>query len=221
MQVKLLTTQYIVEAGSRRRYEPGDWVNVGRMTAQQWIAEGTATVPGLDQAEAIAGNLENCCLLVRGGIKQARAITSKYRNLKAGIWDDKLPHERNLLWNPREIGLTPEQAVVGFSLIENTRPDYDAWEVAAMLQGRETLAVHFGPESEREKTKQVISDLRVPVFNTAALWIRKTPLAQRLLKTWWHEIHAGADERHAFLRALYQVPGILISTLPAGWLGIR
>lgn len=220
MQVKLQTTQYIVEAGSRRRYEPGDWVNVGRMTAQQWIAEGAATVPGLDQAEAITGNLSDCCLLVRGGLKAVRYISTKYPHLNYEVWDSRLPYMRNLLLNPREVKLTPEQALVGFSRIEKTRPDYDAWEVAVMLQGKETLAVHFGPENERKKTKELIGDARIPVFNTAALWIRQTPASQKLLRLWWREIQAGAEERHAFLRALYQVP-LWISTLPADWLGIR
>lgn len=221
MQVKLLTTQYISKGGHKQRFEPGDWVDVGRMTAQQWIAEGSATVPGLDQAEAIVGDLSSCYLMVRGGLRQAQPILSRYPGLACEIWDSWLPGERNLIWNPREIKLTPEQAIVGFSRIEKTRPDYDAWEIAVMLQGKEALAVHYGPQSERQKTKEVVGDLRIPVYNTAALWVRQTPNTKRLIKLWDKEIQAGADERHAFLRALYRVPEILVSTLPAGWLGIR
>jgi hypothetical protein len=221
MQVKLLTTQYISEGGHKQRYEPGDWVDVGRMTAQQWIAEGAATVPGLDQAEAIVGDLSGCYLMVRGGLRQAQAIASKYHSLTCEIWDSWLSGERHLIWNPREIKLTPEQAIVGFSRIEKTRPEYDAWEIAVMLQGKEALAVHYGAQVERNKTKKITGDLRIPVYNTAALWVRKTPLTRKLVKLWDTETQAGADERHAFLRALYQVPEILINTLPAGWLGIR
>lgn len=215
-----MTTQYISVLGKLVPHYAGDWVDVGRQTAQRWLAEGSATIPGLDNAEAIVGDLGNCCLIVRGKLKQAKVITSSHWRLAAAVWDGSLAYERNLIWNPAQIVLSPEQALVGFSRIEKTKQGYDAWEVAAMLQGRDAMAQHYGPEDERKKTKRVVGDLRVPVYNTAALWVRNTSAVRRLLRGWWSAVEAGADERHAFLRALYKVP-VLLCTLPAGWVGIR
>jgi hypothetical protein len=220
MQIKLLATQYISVGGKLKPHYAGDWVDVSRQTAQRWLAEGSATIPGLDNAQAIAGDLDDCCLLVRGRLAIAKAITSSYWKLDAKVWDGELTKKRNLIWNPSQVTLSPEQAIVGLSRIEKTRPEYDAWEVAAMLMSKDAMALHYGPENERQQTKKAVGDLRIPVYNTAALWVRNTSAVKRLLNEWWAAVEAGADERHAFLRVLKKVP-VLICTLPAGWVGIR
>jgi hypothetical protein len=220
MQVRLKSVQYISVMGQLKPHYPGDWVDVSRQIAQRWLAEGSATIPGLDNAQAIAGGLEDCCLLVRGKIGQAKAITSSYWKLEAKVWDGKLTKKRNLIWNPSQVVLSPEQALVGLSRVEKTRPEYDAWEVAVMLMGKNSMAQHYGPENERKQTKKLVGDLRIPVYNTAALWVRNTSAVKRLLREWWAAVEAGEDERHAFLRVLYKVP-VLLCTLPAGWVGIR
>lgn len=220
MHLRLNETKYVRVKGQIQRYEPGDWVRVGRHLGLQWLAEGSASIPGLENVEALAGDLETCAVLVRGSVALAKPIRSKYWGLSVQKWSGNLIKERNLVWNPRDIMLTPDQAIVGFARIEKTDGDYDDWDVAAMLLSEQAMAVHFGSKAEKQKTKKIIGDLRVPVYNTAAVWLRNSTRAKQLVTHWWTEIKSGADEYHAFLRAVYSTQP-LICTLPAGWVGIR
>jgi hypothetical protein len=219
-RVRLLTIKHISVAGKLRPFYPGDWVRVGRQTARAWIAAGEADYPGLDKVEAIMGKCKDCGVLVRGDKKAATHILHKYKQIKiTGGRLPSLPFGRTLLWNP-ELKLTAAQAAVGFSRVESTGAGYDAWEVAAMLLSDRALAAHYGPKEEKQKTEAVVGDLRIPVYDTRAVWMRKTDTTRRLIKAWAAEIEAGANEAHAFLRALYSHP-VLVCTLPAGWVGIR
>jgi hypothetical protein len=187
----------------------------------QWLADGSASIPGLANVEAMVGNLETCAVLVRGSVALAKPIRSKFWGLAVERWGGTLIKERNLIWNPKEIvGLTPDQALAGFARIERVRDDYDAWDVAAMLHSDQAMAIHFGSKEERRKTKRIIGDLRVPIYNTSVIWMRKNARVKRMIAEWWIEVEAGAEERHAFLRAVYATQP-LICTLPAGWVGIR
>lgn len=215
-RVRLLTIKHISVRGTLKTFQSGDWVKVGRQTARAWIASGEADYPGLDKVDAIVGKCKNCGILVRGDKKRAAHIK---RVKVVGGKLPALPFGRTLLWNP-ELKLTPAQAVVGFSRTESTGDGYDAWEVAAMLLSDRALAVHHGSDKEKRKTKAVIGDLRIPVYDTRAVWMRKTETTQMLVAAWAAEIEAGANEAHAFLRALYSHP-VLVCTLPAGWVGIR
>lgn len=220
MHVRLNEAKSIRRKGQIQHYEPGDWVQVGRHLGLQWLAEGSASIPGLENVEALAGDLETCAVLVRGSVALAKPIRSKYWGLTIEKWGGTLIKERNLVWNPQEIMLSPDQAIVGFARIAETSGDYDDWDVAAMLLSDQAMAVHFGNKAEQQKTKKVIGDLRVPVYNTAAVWLRNTARAKQLVAAWWTEVDKGANEHHAFLRAVYSTQP-LICTLPAGWVGIR
>lgn len=219
-RVRLLAIKHISRGGKLQTFHPGDWVRVGRQTARAWIAAGEADYPGLDKVEAIVGKCKNCGVLVRGDRKAAVHIVRKYGRMKTvGGKLPSLPFGRTLVWKPG-LALTPAQAAVGFSRIESTGQGYDAWEVAAMLLSDRALAAHHGLEKEKRQTKAVIGDLRIPVYDTRAVWVRRTETTRRLVKDWAAEIEAGANEAHAFLRALYSHP-VLVCTLPAGWVGIR
>lgn len=215
-RIRLLTIKHISIGGQLKTFHPGDWVKVGRHTARAWIASGEADYPGLDRVEAIVGKCEDCGILVRGDRKAAAHV--KRVKVVSGEWP-ALPFGRTLIWKPG-LTLTPAQAVVGFSRIEATRQGYDAWEVAAVLLSDEALAAHYGSEKEKQKTEGVIGDLRIPIYDTRAVWMRKTGTTRQLVEAWAAEIEAGANEAHAFLRALYSHP-VLVCTLPAGWVGIR
>jgi hypothetical protein len=205
--------------GQRRRYSPGDWVEVGRHVARQWLADGTASLPGLDNAEALAGNLKDCAILVRGGKGYADNIKAKYWKLTVEKWTGQLIRKRNLIWDPHVINPTPKQAIIGFSHIDSTRDEYAAWDMAVML-GSGVTAKHYGNEGEKAKTEKVIGTLHVPIYNTGLIWMKRTPASKKLLRLWLDEVEAGADEGHAFIRALKQSP-VLICTLPSSWLDIR
>lgn len=219
MHVRLNSSKFIREAGKYRRYEAGDWVNVGRQLALAWIAAGEAGIPGLEKAEAIAGDLGDSGIVALGNVQPARLMRKRYPLLSIKSASAPcVPFQRTLIWWPKKVTLAPEQAIVGFSRVEKSRPEYAAWEVAAMLFGPN--AAGFGSAEEKAKTKKVVGDLRVPIFNVHALWIRKTSRAERLMTEWWQEVEGGADRYHAFLRALKRNP-LPICTLPVGWVGIR
>jgi hypothetical protein len=219
MHVQLKSTKYILESGKRIPYYPGDWVKVSRQTAQQWIAAGEACIPGLDNAEAIAGNIEDCGILMRGDVRKADHVRKRYPKL-AGVTSGKirLPFRRTLIWDPERVTLAPEQALVGFAQIDRARPEYAAWEMAIMLLG--PLAKTFGDKEEREKTRKVIGTLDVPVYNSACFWVRKTGATERFISAWVEELEGKADERHAFLRALFRT-SVIWCNLPLGWVDIR
>jgi hypothetical protein len=220
MDVRLNAPKTLRENGRKVTRQRGDWVRVGRHVGLQWIADGSASVPGLENAEAMAGDLEACAVLVRGNVKDGKGITRKYWKVGLEEWRGKLVRERNLIWRPDFLSLMPDQAIVGFSRVEKTRPEYAAWDVAAMLHTNKAMAAHIGSKAEQAKTKAAVGDLRIPIYNTGALWVRKNRKTEKLLAEWWTEVQAGADEQHAFLRALYASP-VYICTLPAGWVGIR
>lgn len=219
MHVRLNVSKFITIAGRKQRFEAGDWVNVGRQTAQAWIAAGEAGIPGLEKAEAIAGDLGNSGIVAIGDVKPARRMKKQYPGLHVQAADAPcVPFERTLIWWPKKQTLAPEQAIVGFSRVEKSRPEYAAWEIAAMLFGPE--ASGFGNDAEKKETKRVIGSLRIPIFNIHALWVRKTRNTERLISEWWAEVGAGADRYHAFLRALKRNP-LPLCVLPVGWVGIR
>jgi hypothetical protein len=219
MHVQLKAPKDIAEHGKLVRYNVGDWVNVGRQIAQQWIAADEACIPGLDKAEAIAGNLKNSGIVAIGDERHVKPMRRKYPALDVRFADQLvLPFERNLIWWTEKVRLSPNQAIIGFSRIEATRPEYSAWEIAAILFGPE--ASQFGTKQERNKTKEAIGDLRIPIFNAHIVWMRRTATTRRIVSAWRKELEAGANTYHAFLRSVYANP-VDLCTLPIGWAGIR
>jgi len=219
MFVRLRIPQRITESGRIVLRNAGDWVEVGRQTAEHWIADDIAEIPGLDKVEAIAGTLEDAGVIVIGKLERTKPLKRRFPLLRVkSRHKPELLFERNLLWWTEKISLMPEQALVGFSRIEATRPEYAPWQIAAMLFGSE--ATHFGSKDERRKTRAVIGDLRIPIYNVHAMWFRKTGATQCVISAWWEEVEDGADVYHAFLRAFYENP-VPMCTLPVGWVGIR
>lgn len=219
MFVRLKVPQRIPEGGKIVLKQVGDWVKVGRQTAEAWIANDVAEIPGLDKAEAIAGTLKDAGVIAIGSLERTKPLKRRYPLLCVeSKRRPELLFDRNLLWWTEKISLMPKQALVGFSRIEATRPEYAPWQIAAMLFGPE--AATFGSKDERQKTREVIGVLSIPIYNVFAMWIRRTGTTQRIVKAWWEEVENGADSFHAFLRAFYQNP-VPMCTLPVGWVGIR
>lgn len=117
------------------------------------------------------------------------------------------PH--TLLWNP-EVPLRLELLSAGFRFL-------DHWHVAAPLYDYNTLAFQHGTLEERKRTMAVIGDLRVPLYETRALFVRQCPEVDALLDAWTHERKDDADERLAFHRALWRVKPLILP-LPITWI---
>lgn len=202
--------------GRMRTFHPGDWVAVGKHQAREWLETGQAALPDLEQEREITtGALGDCGILVRHGYsEQAQPLAEKHElAIKEG--NIRLPFKRTLLWNPA-LELTPAQANLGFSRIAKDG-DYTGWEMAAMLKGNRMLVSQYGNDNDRKQTQEIVGDLRLPVYETSALWVRRTQNTERIIQAWKDAVGAGIDEVHAFLQTVYTNP-VLLCTLPHRWL---
>lgn len=208
------------ESGQRITVHVGDWFKVGKQKAIELIEQGQAEIPASAEAQrAIREDLTDCGILVLNGtVKDARDMAGRHaadmdaQELKGDLY---LPWPRTLIWDAR-YELSPKQVALGFVRVADTGR-YSSWEMAAMLRGNEMLANEIGDAPEQTKTKTLIGDLHLPVYETSAVWARKTTSAEAMIAAWGAELRADAGPEHAFLRALY-CNRVLLCTLPAGWL---
>jgi hypothetical protein len=153
-----------------------------------------------------------------GLVLRAPDGTVNMRAKKAGLtltvtdrWD--LPYGRTLFAAPGTI--------IPWDLIPAGMHFLERWDVAAPLWRYGVLAKDQGGPHDRERTEAVIRDLRVLLYAHELLFVRDSPDGRRFLETWRAECGdgngAGADERLAFLRALYLVKP-LFCALPRSWL---
>jgi len=197
MWVQILRQQQIEKGGVARVYRAGDWVDVSKQLALRLISDGTARVPPTE----IKPLLKECGIVLRDGTMPAYLEAYGLPHM-AGV--PQLAYENTLILSgPIRAELVP----VGFHLL-------GAWEAAVPLVSYETLACDVGTEAERRDTAAVIRDLRVPLYDTRALFLRRCETCERLLEVWGQQ---RGDERLGFLRALYQVKP-LICALPITWM---
>jgi hypothetical protein len=200
-------------------YHPGDWVDVGKQTALAWLADGSAEIPGPDASkmEVVKGLLGPGCG-VRVWPKEPKGeFKSSFGNclkaLKFSLGPIALPYRYTMLWKP-SAQVTPRLVLIGFSQITDEKKSQLSWEMVARLVVGNKMARDVGTDEEQAKTKALVGDLRIPVYDTGVLWARKTKATEGLIGRWTEAIKNGEDETHAFLRALY-TEGILLCTLPA------
>jgi len=208
MWVKLKTIYAKEINGTMRQYRPGDWVEVGKQQAMRLLADGSAFIPDLDITSFVG---VGCGVVALGtlnggveGLQQQWGVDV----LAAPAVPIPLPFYRTLLWDTR-LSLTGLQMPTGFTLLES-------WQVAAPLHHYDTLANTLGDEAERERTAAVIRDLRVPVYNTVLIWLRRCEAAAALLAAWAEEYEEGGNRDLAFLRALYRTKPLILP-LPFHW----
>ena len=210
------------ENGQLRTYHPGDWCAVGKHKAREWLANKQAIVPDDEKRRKIVyGELGDCGVIVRGDAAPLDAVLDPQHGIKiahtarnAGT-NIRISWSRVLIWDT-SLELSSRQLLQGFVRIE-VPEGYNAWEMAVMLYDNRELASKFGTEAEKQKTLKVVGDLRLPVYDTRALWVRKTKDAERVIDIWRAELDDGADLTHAFLRTIFTNP-IRLCTLPKGWL---
>lgn len=193
-----------------RVYRPGDWVEVGKQAAVKWIAEGAARLAGPMRLDVD----EKSGILARGAVGEVRARLDRIGyagGLQAVPVDGlvTLPWQRTLIWNA-DVRLRIELLGAGFGLLER-------WEVAVPLLSAQGLASEVGDEADRALTAEIVHDLRVPVYQSGAMFVKRTVATEELLAAWQGQRARGQDERLAFLRALYQVKPLVLA-LPATWI---
>lgn len=198
--------------GVSRTYHPGDCVDVGKQSALRWIIDGSARA--LAPQKFDAAELKGCGVVLMGDpapalAAQASRITQYIPTLPITISDaPDLPYARTLIWDTA-FPLRPELVPVGFGLL-------DRWEVAAPLASYDTLAIHIGSEAARQRTAAIIHDLRVPVYDTRLLFVKRCRAGRELLAAWAVERETGDHDGLCFLRALWRVKP-LVNALPCTW----
>jgi len=198
--VQLKQAKYITTQGKMTPYQPGDWVKVGSSMARQWIADGTAIArdPNLNRVQIAPGS---------AGIMMFGAKDKIEINIECSLDGDwAMRWERTLFLQ----GSTPVQAAlipVGFDLLRT-------WEVAVPLVDYRILAQDEGDEEEQAYTAKVIRDLRVPLYDTRMIFMRRCESSHALLA----QYQAEGFTRLGFLRALYRVKPLVLA-LPVTWTG--
>lgn len=195
--VQLLRSQQIEKQGISRTYYPGDWVEVGKQTAQRWVIDGAARFANPHAPVSLDG----CGLVTLGDLHiPDAAVPAEHAPQPV------LRYARTLLAGMK---VRPELLQVGFGLL-------DVWEVAAPIFDYDRLAIHLGTPESRDRTQAVIGDLRIPVFESRMVFVRRCRNGEALVEAWNEERTSGDDDRLCFLRAVWRVKPLLCS-LPVTW----
>jgi len=212
MWVQLTVCKQIPVSGVPTMHYPGDWVEIGKQQARLWLTTGDAKLPNTDgMAEFIqaTSGIVYIGVLPDGmaeRINETIGITPTAHDSA-----NPLPYSESLLWCT-DAPLRAELVNVGLGLL-------DKWQVAVPLAGYEVehLAANVGTETDRATTAAVIGDLRVPMYDTRLMFVRRCDDTLALVELAQSEIAAGAHPQHAFLRALWKVKPV-ICALPAEWI---
>ena len=204
MWVKLNVSKYVERNGKPHKYPAGERINVGRTTALEWIAAGDAVL-----VEAIVSKTFGNVGFVVSSLERATEVLHGVSDIPIVTGPARCEFSRTCIWDT-SANVRSDLFQAGFNLLAR-------WQVAAPLWSYTELACHVGTDEDREATKAVIRDLRVPLYDTRVLFVRRCDDTRRLLALWLKECACG-DARLAFLRALYQVKPT-ICALPAQWTG--
>lgn len=194
LKVELLAKHRLTINGFTRTHEPGSIVTIGRAEAQRLIELNKARL-----AKAEAGS----------GVSSAPPMIAKpvvVSSDNPGVFP--IPYGTLLIWDGT-IPLPQERMEAGHKLL-------DRWQVAIPLCRYDILALHIGSQDERERTQAIIRDLRVPVYETGLMFIKRCDETADLLREWHEQKQPYDDPRLAFLRALYVVKPLVLA-LPHTW----
>lgn len=201
MWIQLLAPKNIEISGKNQRYNPGDWVEVGKHIALLWITDGSAHIP--DMAES-GFDLSGAGILTDHKELLCQRLKQETTSIQILEGAPCLPFEKTILLDaalPLRSSLIP----AGVAML-------DAWEIAVPLMDYSILAINLGTDLEREQTKAVIHDLRVPVYDTRLMFVKRTDDTERLIDNWRN---AGKTPL-AFLREIYKIKPFILA-LPCTW----
>lgn len=209
MLIQLRSIQTIIIESNPRRCYPGDWVDVGKQQALQWLETGEAWRP--DGGEGALP--DDAGIVVLGDVSAARKVFSRYiEDLDFTAADEPtLPYTRSMIWDPALAFTMPHRIATGFDVL-------DTWQVAVPLRSYTELAGEAGTPEDRDRTRELIGDLRVMVYDPRLVFVRRSSDTLAFIETWQAEAADGGDPALAFLRALYQAQ-LLTLALPVSWTG--
>jgi len=217
--ITLKVPKQIRKGGVSTMHYPGDSVEVGRQTALEWVLKGFAEDPfgqvgvplGMADIEARG---DEYGVRVRGEVGvDLTCLGASVPQVSYG--PPALPYKYTLIWQPGA-KVDPKMARYGFLRVLERPNSAVSWEVAASLVSLNLLANSVGNVGDQEKTLKLVGDLRLPVYESRLVWMRRCPAALKVVDAWVKELDAGAGEFHAFLRALYTNQALLC-TIPSSW----
>lgn len=211
--VRAKTILNVEENGKQIRRFPGDWCQMGRHQAKQLLANGQIEILRSTILQSVQ-DLTDCAILLKGIVpedagkvlntEQRRSmLASRYPGVPVEDYSGYSQHGRFLVWDT-SAELRYDLILTGFQLLKK-------WQLAVPLLDYNTLADKIGAAEERKETKDIIHDLRVPVYDTRVLFVRQCRETRKLFDLW-----ADGGEL-AFLRALYQTRPI-VNALPPSWI---
>lgn len=209
--VRATETVTVSEKGRLAHKHPGDVFAVNNMRLRELLQTRQVELIGPSAGTSLRNlyNLMDCGIAVVGSMQKARKILKRNQYNLDMANGRTLAFSRTLLWQP-DAHLRLDLIPVGFHRLTA------GWQIAAPLWRYQKLARDIGSAEDRAKTKAVIHDLRVPVYETGCMYIRRCAETRRLMRIWKREMKGGGDEKLAFMRALY-ITKCVICALPTTW----
>jgi len=204
MWILVLRPKSYERNGKNKLAHKGSIINIGKMDAMRWIEEGAARAVDFYVAEG--GAVTGECGVVAPRLHEHAAQVLQGMTITDG--PARIPFEKTLVWDG--VPLRSDLITAGWKLL-------DHWQAAIPLCSYTELAANISTPEDREQTQRVIRDLRVPLYDTRLMFLRKCSDTERLIDMWNAEQGKG-DARLAFLRALYTVKPI-VCALPTVWAG--
>jgi len=209
--IRLLQPRQIEFAGKPQRFMAGDWVEVGKQLANRWIAEGSAEAPQNSLSKVAGDYGGDVGILVTDNEATAQTVLADSASSIAIDFDKpRLRWTKTLIWNGG-CSLRFELVPIAFGLL-------DTWDVLYPFEKYDVLAATIGTDEDRGRTKEVIRDLRVPVPDVRLIYAKRNKRTEDLMEAWKEERIDTAEDRLAFLRALYRVKPFQLP-LPITWTG--
>jgi hypothetical protein len=212
VQARVVIHRY-ADDGTYKTYQAGDWFEVRNQELLQLQAAHQINTT----AEILKATFDftQCGVLWRGAPGHTAAL-DVYGIASRTTSTLDLPWFYTLLALPATV-LSAQNIALGFLRVEDVA-DWENWEIAACLQSGLPLAADRSTDAERAATLAAVGDLRIPLYATGCLWVRRTVTTAALLAAWDAELRAGADPDQAFVRALY-TRRVRVCTLPPDWVG--
>jgi hypothetical protein len=137
------------------------------------------------------------------------AAQAKAHKLPVMVWDEPcVPWDMTLIVAPG--------TRVPWDMLPAAWHFLQRWDAAVPLWRYGQTAADVGTAEEREQTRAIVRDLRVPLYSHELLFVRKNGLGQLLVATWVEEMEGASEKRLPFLRAYYRIKPRLCA-LPATW----
>lgn len=206
IQIKIIRTCNITKRGKLRKYHPGDYEFVGKRLALQFIADGSA--------EYAFGHAPGIAVVGAGLITDLGTIPAPLKKAVTTVKQVAAPYFKldfsQTAFLFQGFSLDLKTFDLGFSFLERD------WSVVCPLHDYDYLARDHPDDDARELTIETIGDLRVMVYDTRCMWVRREAATRALFEAWGDEFIQCGQADMAFLRALHRNP-VNILALPATW----